>query len=100
MPVVTIDDREAMVRADRARSILENSEFAAAFAAVRESLLTKIEEAPIRDREAVHECKLMLKLLNDVRANLQSVVNTGKVIESRTTMLDMARKGLNNAFRR
>jgi hypothetical protein len=97
--MVTLDDRKAVDRAEKAKALLENPEMAAAFAAVREMLLAKIEECPIRDRDGVHELKLQLKLLNDVRANLQSVIDTGKVIESRISMLERAKKGL-NAFRR
>lgn len=93
-------DKSAMARAVKAQAILSDEELTGAFQAVRESLLKRIEDCPIRDREGVHELKLMLKLLNDVRANLQSVVNTGKVIQARITMLERAQKGLENAFRR
>ena len=100
MPVVNQDDRSAMHRAAKAHALLNDPELSAAFAAVRENIHKLIEEAPIRDREGVHELKLMLKLLSDVRANLQSVVNTGKVIESRISRLERAQRGIQNAFRR
>lgn len=98
--VSSLADREALHRAEKAKALLGNSELTGAFSAVRESLLLRIEECPIRDHEGVHELKLQLKLLADVRANIQSVVNTGKVIEYRTTMLERAKKGISNAFRR
>ena len=100
MPVVNQEDRSAMHRAAKAQALLNDPELTAAFSAVRENIHKLIEEAPIRDREGVHELKLMLKLLSDVRANLQSVVNTGKVIESRINMLERAQRGIQNAFRR
>lgn len=93
-------DRSAINRAAKAQALLSDAELTEAFAAVRSSLLRKIEECPIRDYEGVHELKLQLKLLNDVRANLHSVVNTGKVIQSRIDMLERAKKGIANAFRR
>ena len=98
--MVDLVEKTALNRAVKAQALLEDTELQAAFEAVRESLLKRIEECPIRDREGVHELKLQLKLLNDVRANLQAVVNTGKVIEYRITMLERAKKGVTNAFRR
>ena len=98
--MVDLVEKTAINRAVKAQALLEDPELQEAFSAVREALLKRIEECPIRDREGVHELKLQLKLLSDVRANLQSVVNTGKVIEYRITMLERAKKGVSNAFRR
>jgi hypothetical protein len=97
--MMDLNEKTAVSRAQKAQVLLEDNELKAAFAAVREAILTAIEDCPIRDRDGVHELKLQLKLLNDVRANLQSVVNTGKVIEYRISMLERAKKGI-NAFRR
>jgi len=93
-----MNEAQDLKRASDAARLLEDKEMVAAFAAVRDELLRRIEEAPIRDREAVHECKLMLKLLGDLRLNLQSVINTGKMIQARQTMLDRARKGIANVI--
>jgi len=93
-----MSDADILASARGAKMLLENDEMKKAFAAVRENILRRIEDAPIRDREGVHELKLMLKVLGDVKANLQSVLDAGKVIESRISMLDRAKKGL-NAFR-
>lgn len=95
-----VADRQAMNRAAKAQALLNDPELTAAFVAVRESILKRMEDCPIRDRDGLHELKLMLKLTADVRANLLSVVNTGKVIESRIDMLERAKKGIANAFRR
>jgi hypothetical protein len=91
-------DAEILSRADRARDLLDNQEFENAVQAVRQALLDRFEECPIRDKEGQHEIKLMLKLLGDVKANLQSVVDSGKVVTHRISMLDRARKGI-HAFR-
>lgn len=93
-------ERQHIARAAKAQALLADPELTAAFQAVRDTLLKRIEECPIRDREGVHESKLMLKLLGDVRANIQSVVNTGKVIESRIAILERAKRGLTDVFRR
>lgn len=93
-----MNDAEILARADRARDLLDNQEFENAVRAVRQALLDRFEECPIRDKEGQHEIKLMLKLLGDVKANLQSVVDSGKVVTHRISMLDRARKGI-HAFR-
>jgi hypothetical protein len=93
-----LTDRQQIDRASKAKAALDNPELTAAFLAVREALFTRFEACPVRDIEGQHECKLMLKLLEDVRANLHSVVNNGKVIEYRLSMLERAKKGI-HAFR-
>ena len=91
-------DQEILARRDLADQLLANPEFERAFSAVRQALLDRFEECPIRDKEAQHEIKLMLKLLGDVKANLQSVIDSGKVVIHRNSMLDRAKRGI-NAFR-
>lgn len=91
-------DQEILARKDLADQLLENPEFERAFSAVRQALLDRFEECPIRDKEAQHEIKLMLKLLSDVKTNLQSVIYSGKVVIHRNSMLDRAKRGI-NAFR-
>jgi hypothetical protein len=87
--------KDATQRAQRAKSLLEDSELTEAFNGVRTALLERFEACPIRDIEGQHEIKLMLKLLVDVRANLQSVVDNGKVIEYNVSMLERAKRLIN-----
>ena len=87
--------KDITARANRAKSLLEDAELTAAFNGVRTALLERFEACPIRDIEGQHEIKLMLKLLADVRANLQSVVDSGKVIEYNVSMLERARRLIN-----
>lgn len=63
--------------------LLENPELAEAFANVREGILRKIEECPIRDTEGAERLRLMLKLLRDVRGNLDLAIQDGKVEQLR-----------------
>jgi hypothetical protein len=93
-----MNDNQILTRAGNAHRLLEDPELSAAFLGVRAALLDRFEQCPIRDIEGQHEIKLMLKLLGDVRANLHSFLDAGKVIQSRITMLERAKKGL-NAFR-
>lgn len=94
-----LEERRQIARAEKAAKLLNDPELIAAFEAVRQALIERWEAAPIRDKEGAHELKLQLKLLADVRANLQAVVNTGKVLEHRISMLDRAKRGI-DAFRR
>jgi len=93
--VPALSQSEQLKRAARARALLDDPELTRAFTGVREALLDRFESCPVRDIEGQHEIKLMLKLLNDVRANLLSVLDSGKVIEYRLSMLERAKKVIN-----
>lgn len=73
--------KDQISRAAKAQALLDDATLTEAFANVRNAILRKIEEAPLRDHEGVHELKLMLKLLGDVRANLGKALNDGKMAE-------------------
>jgi hypothetical protein len=63
----------------KAQRLLEDEAFIQAFKDVKQAILDKWEAAPLRDREGAHELKLMLKLLADLKANLEMAVNNGKM---------------------
>ena len=84
--------KEQMNRAAKAQALLNDPELTEAFESVRKSIIDRWEATPIRDKDGAHELKLMLKLLGDVRANIQSVVNTGKVIEHHETLMQRAKR--------
>lgn len=66
-------------RANRAKAILNNPTYQESFDLVRQAILEQWEATPVRDREGAHELKLMLKLLSDVRANLDRAIADGKL---------------------
>lgn len=66
-------------RGQKALRLLEDPTLIEAFELVRQAIHERWETAPIRDRDGAHELKLQLKLLNDVRANLEQAVNDGKL---------------------
>jgi hypothetical protein len=92
-----VTDAQVLARAQEARRLMEDKTLVMAFAGVRHALLEKFEQCPIRDIEGQHEIKLMLKLLGDVRANLQSMLDSGKVVESRISMSERAKRVINAA---
>jgi hypothetical protein len=70
---------EQLERGARAKHVLDNPVFQEAFASVRQAILDKWENAPLSDREGKHELHLMLKLLNDVRGNLELALADGNM---------------------
>lgn len=68
-------------RAKRVERLIKDEEFIAAFENTRQAIFNKIEQTPIRDTDGLAQLRLCLKLLTDVRANLERVFNDGKVAE-------------------
>lgn len=66
-------------RAARAQAILNNPTYQESFELVRQAIHEQWEATPVRDRDGAHELKLMLKLLGDVRANLDRAIADGKL---------------------
>lgn len=78
-----MSDTEQLERAAAAKRALDNPALRAAFDNVREAIVHRIEQCPMRDTEGAEKLRIMLRLLNDVRTNLESAVNDGKVVELR-----------------
>jgi hypothetical protein len=86
-------------RAQRAERLLSDSLLTESFDLVRTAILEKWELTPLRDKEGAHELKLMLKLLGDVRANLEQAIADGKLAAAE--LQQQARRDLSPAeFRR
>lgn len=68
-------------RAAKAQNILNDDVFQQAFENTRMAIFQKIEATPLRDHEGLHELRVCLKLLQDVKANLTATMNDGKVAE-------------------
>jgi hypothetical protein len=66
-------------QAVRAEKLLNDDTLTQAFTDVRQAIIDKWEATPLRDKDGAHELKLMLKLLSDVRANLEQAVSNGKL---------------------
>ena len=70
---------QEIVRGLQAQSILDSEIYKECVNQVREAIISQWEASPIRDREGQHELRLMLKLLNDLQANIKTVADTGKL---------------------
>lgn len=87
--------QEELRRGELARQVIENEIYTEAWKSVREGIISAWESAPIRDKEGQNELKLMLKLLNDVRRNVETAMNTGKMAK-----IQIERESLMQKFRR
>lgn len=84
-------------RASKAKLVIDNPEFQRAFDQVTQAIHEAWERCPIRDVEGQHSLKLQLKLLGDVRANLERVIADGSMA---AIELDTRRKNPLAFFRR
>lgn len=71
-------DLKAMDRGAKAEALLNSDMFKEAFATVRELLLKRLEEWSFEDPQGAEKTRLMLKLLRDVRANIEQAAKDGK----------------------
>lgn len=71
--------QEERDRGAKAEKLLKDPILDEAFSLVRNAIIERWEATPMRDRDGAHELKLMLKLLGDVRANLEQAVADGKL---------------------
>lgn len=66
-------------RGIKAERLLRDGMFTDAFDMVAKAIHERWEQCPLRDRDGAHELKLQLKLLGDVRANLEQAISDGKL---------------------
>jgi hypothetical protein len=79
-------------RAVKAKAILDNPMYAQSFDMVRLSILNLIEKCPISDTESAENLRKCLKLLRDVRANLDAALNSGKIVQFDIAEAELKRK--------
>lgn len=89
-----MNQHEELARGEAARLILESETYQESYQSVREALIGAWEQAPLRDKDGANELKLMLKLLGDVRKNMEAALTTGKMakITIERTPMERARR--------
>lgn len=89
---------EELRRGEQARQLLQNELYQDAVTQVRQAIIDKWMQAPLRDREGHHELKIMLKLLGDLTGYIQTTMETGKMaqiqVESERRMTKLKSVGL------
>lgn len=89
---------EELRRGEQARQLIENELYQDAITNVKQAIIDKWQQAPLRDREGHHELKLMLKLMGDLTGYIQTTMETGKMaqiqLESERRMTKLKSVGL------
>ena len=63
-------------RAEAAKHLLGNETLKKAFVDIREGLIVQLESTPFHEIDTQHEISLMLKLLNKVKSQLRTYIET------------------------
>jgi hypothetical protein len=72
-------DEQRLHRGSRAKEVLENEEFSAAFDAIEEELTQAWKNSPQRDAEGREKLFLAMTMLSKVRQSLTTTMETGKL---------------------
>lgn len=67
------------------------------FDMVEDAILTTWKKSPVADEKGQHELRLMLKLLDDLKANLNEAIQSGKLAAvqvERENMIDRAKNAV------
>jgi len=87
-------------RADKARAILESPVYIEAWDAVRNAIIERIERCSLTDTQTAEDLRRCLKLLKDVRLNIEVMLKDGKVEAFKLSAeADRAKNPLRNFFR-
>lgn len=81
--MATIEQR--IYDANRAKEVLENEAFQAAFADIENQITQQWIESPARDTEGREKLWTSLKLLQKLKASLEGNLETGKLAELELT---------------
>lgn len=87
---------EILDRANKAKAILESPVFDAAFNETRNKLIAALENCTLTETQQAEDLRRCLRLLKDVRMNLERSVNSGKLEVFR---LEQDEKRKRNPFR-
>lgn len=95
---MTLEER--LYLGDRAREVIENEAFIAAFDATEKEVIEQWVQSPARDQEGREKLWQYLSMLRKVKANLQTTLETGKLaqleLQHKRTMADKARGWLSS----
>lgn len=79
---------ELMTRGSKAKTLLQDPLLTGAFESVEKAIHDAWAASPIRDTEGQMHLRLMLKLLGDVRADLERAVEDGTIAASELRALE------------
>ncbi|MGH7745236.1 MAG: hypothetical protein ACREQ5_10625 [Candidatus Dormibacteria bacterium] len=76
-------DGELADRAVRATALLGDPLYRESWELTRAAIISLIEQTPLSEHDTAEDLRRCLKLLRDVRANLELVMNQGKIASFR-----------------
>lgn len=89
---------ERLCLGDRAKEVLENESFIAAFEDIEKDLLESWKNSPARDAEGREKLWIYQMLLQKVKTQLTQTMETGKLavleLQHKQTMWDRAKAGI------
>ena len=98
MSQTTLEER--LYLGDRAREVIENEAFIAAFDATEKEVIEQWMQSPARDQDGREKLWQYLSMLRKVKANIQTTLETGKLaqldLQHKRTMADKARGWLSS----
>lgn len=75
------------------RRILEDPDFKRAFSVIESTLIERIRQVPMADRNTQHELVLSVQLLNQLKNHFQTVIDTGKMAQiQKQSIVDRAKR--------
>ena len=87
-------------RADKARAILESPIYTDAYDGVRTAIIQRIEQCSLTDTQTAEDLRRCLKLLKDVKLNMEVMLNHGKIEKFQLQQeLERKKNPLRNLFR-
>jgi hypothetical protein len=101
---MTLTPGQVLDRANKARLLLESPMYKESFEMVRSAIISRIESCPMAEVTTAEDLRKCLRLLNDVRANLDLCMQQGKIVsfkleQERATEEKRKRSLLPNFFR-
>lgn len=76
-----METSERIYNGDRAKEVLDNEAFTAAFEAIEKEVIEQWTNSPARDSEGREKCWAYLMLLRKVKADLVTTLTTGKLAQ-------------------
>lgn len=87
-----MNDAELIERSTKARAILESPLYQESYENCRAAIIARIEQTPLANHEVAEDLRRCLKLLRDVRANLELSMKQGKTAQFRLAEEEARRK--------
>lgn len=90
---------ELIDRATKAQAVLSSPLYQESYELCRKAILARIEACPMSDITAAEDLRKCLKLLKDVRRNLEAVMSHGKIASFEVAQEEKRKKDAFNTMK-